>query len=203
MEWSEFSATVGIRVTKSGGPTTCSGVLLSPKVVLTAAHCVDGFLSADVTTASDLSSGAAYTSVQKGELHPGYRGNLPGGSVDIGLFILTQPIPGPLAYPQLGFVDEDRNFERIGYGGRSGQNSRTWVTSTFELWFGNYIKARDELGVLGDSGGPVYQRQNGKLMLVGVHTGRSISSRGELEPYSFIQPLGSEIVKWITHQLQF
>jgi hypothetical protein len=38
---------------------------------------------------------------------------------------------------------------------------------------------------------------------VGVHTGRSIGSRGELEPYSFIQPLSSEIVKWITHQLQF
>ncbi|MBY0516784.1 MAG: S1 family peptidase [Bacteriovoracaceae bacterium] len=203
VDWNEFNTSVGILVQKAGGVSTCSGVLLSPTVVLTAAHCVDGFISAKVSNSENLSTSLSYTGVKRGEMHPGYRGNLPGGSIDVGLFHLEAPYPLNLNYPKISDVNELLPFERIGYGGRSGRNVRTWVDSVFQVWFGSYIKVTDKLGVLGDSGGPVYQRQNNVLKLIGVHTGRVIGMSGNLESTSFVQPLGKKEMDWINHQVQF
>lgn len=201
VNWSEFSQTVGISVEKSGGRTMCSGILLTSRVVLTAAHCVDGYLSARVTTERRIDVPAdAFVDVERAQMHPGYRGNLPGGSVDVGLFFLATPILGP--EPLIGELDPRLPFERIGFGGRNGSNVRTWILSFYEGTFGAYLRARDELGVLGDSGGPVFQRHPTEgLRLIGIHTGREIDATGALTAISYVQPLDAEVRAWLRPHL--
>jgi V8-like Glu-specific endopeptidase len=202
VDWREFSHTVGIAIEKAGGTTTCSGILISPTVVLTAAHCVDGFLKARVTTERSLrKQDVKFIEVTRGSMHPGYRGNLPGGSVDVGLLFLKEAIQNEFNPTQIGTLVTDLPFERIGFGGRAGENIRTWILSFYEGEFGDYLRARDELGVLGDSGGPVFQRQKEGLRLIGVHTGREIATSGQLTNISYIQPLTSKVLGWVTSEL--
>lgn len=181
----------------------CSGILLSPHVVLTAAHCVDGYLSAQVTT--DRWIGGApesFVDVASAQTHPGYRGNLPGGSVDIGLFFLAKPLFEMVPEVLIAELDPRLPFERIGFGGRNGSNIRTWILSFYEGEFGSYLRARDELGVLGDSGGPVFQRHPTLgLQLIGIHTGREIDPTGALTAVSYVQPLDAEVRGWLRSHL--
>lgn len=200
MKWKDYAASVGISVKKPMFTTTCSGVLLTPYVVLTAAHCVDDFVSAQVTTAPRLQDGVMAHEVVRGLIHPGYKGNVVGKSVDIGLFFLATPVKTPFDPPILAAVNPKLRFERIGYGIRNGRNVRTWVTSFFQKWFGGYVKATDVYGMGGDSGGPVFQRQQAGLRLVGVHTGREVKD-GELARASYIQTLGESEITWIREQM--
>ena len=200
MKWKDYNASVGISVKKPNFTTACSGVLLTPYVVLTAAHCVDEFVTAQVTTEARLKDGVMAHDVARGMKHPGYRGNIVGASVDIGLFFLATPVKTPFNAPVLAAVDPKLKFERIGYGKRNGKNVRTWVTSFFHKWFGGYVKTRDEFGMGGDSGGPVFQRHGGELRLVGVHTGREMKG-GDLKNASYIQTLGPEEISWIREQI--
>lgn len=200
MQWKDYSSSVGISVKKPLFTTTCSGVLLTPYVVLTAAHCVDDFISAQVTTAAKLTDGALAYEVARGVMHPGYKGNIVGKSVDVGLFFLANPVKTPIEPPILAAVNPQLRFERIGYGIRNGKNVRTWVTSFFHKWFGGYVKTRDVYGMGGDSGGPVFQRHESGLRLVGVHTGREVKD-GKLAKASYIQTLGEGEISWIREQV--
>ncbi len=201
LNWNDFSHTVGISITKQGGSTTCSGILVAPKVVLTAAHCIEGLKEAWVTTGRKITDRPRVRSVDT-RTHPGYRGNLPGGSVDLGLIFLARPLLERLVPTPVMEVQEALTFERIGFGGRDGQNVRTWIVSFYDGRFGDYVRARDELGVLGDSGGPVFQRGPTGLGLVGVHTGREIGPSGALTNVSFIQPLAAKEWAWVTETLR-
>lgn len=200
MEWKDYAASVGISVKKPLFTTTCSGILLTPSVVLTAAHCVEDFISAQVTTAPSLQDGVLAHEVVRGLMHPGYKGNIVGKSVDLGLFFLATPVKTPFDPPVLAAVNPKLRFERIGYGKRQGRNVRTWVTSFFQKWFGGYVKAIDVHGMGGDSGGPVFQRHQGELRLVGVHTGREVKD-GQLARASYIQTLGEGEITWIREQM--
>mgnify|MGYP003392989908 CR=1 FL=1 len=200
MKWKDYAASVGISVKKPMFTTTCTGILLTPNVVLTAAHCVDDFISAQVTTAPRLADGVLAHEVVRGVMHPGYKGNVVGKSVDLGLFFLATPIKTDFEAPILAAVNPKLRFERIGYGIRNGRNVRTWVTSFFQKWFGGHVKTTDEHGMGGDSGGPVFQRQPSGLRLVGVHTGREVRG-GKLAQSSYIQTLGESEITWIREQM--
>ncbi len=200
MNWDDFNATVGIEVKKMNSQTVCTGVLIGPKIVLTAAHCLVGLKSSRSTTAEAMGEATQWVDSVRSVIHPNYDGNAPGLSVDVGLLFLAQPITG-VSYALHGNFDMGHQCERIGYGGRKGKNVRTWLTSFPQILQGTSLRVQDALGVLGDSGGPVYQNLPEGMRLIGVHTGREFGWGGYLNDVSFVQLLTPEIWAWVQSQV--
>lgn len=217
MKWDVVEASAGIELIKKEFETVCSGVFLTPGVVLTTAHCLIDLKKASVTNDFSLKTGGHFFKVG-GRFnrrrftqnlkathwvpHPGYRGNVIGDSIDIGLIFLEEEVTDIDAFPEFAIPQKDQPFFRVGYGLRSRENRRTLVRSKYFSETGSYYCVRDSAGYPGDSGGPVFQLIRGELKLVGIHTGRKTNEENEVEDFSYIQLIDQPLITdWITRQL--
>lgn len=212
---SEISATVGLL-----GNFTCTGTLIAPQVVLTAAHCVvDGVNGVDVYAGiirqNDANNGDRYDIAQSIP-HPDYNafawGNDPDGlaeSNDIAILILDEPVTGVAPVPVLPFnrVDSDMPGQTpvtlAGFGITNqfgGPTGVLYVTetpyvrrsATEMLAGGNNLP--DSCN--GDSGGPVYLDVDGERFVVGV-TSRAAASSQQNCGDGGIYTLAPAFLEWI------
>src|SRR5688572_2660013 len=82
-----------VALTRSGGGSFCTGTLVSPSIVLTAAHCID-MAGADeivVFFGNDTNSEGTRIGTRKVQRHPSWSGSVngPGYHYDIGLILLN------------------------------------------------------------------------------------------------------------------
>ena len=170
-------AVVAIRAaaTSCGGTPTvaCSGVLIAPQVVVTAAHCLAAVPpgAAEVVTGASVFAPTARVAVARASAHPEWRDP----ANDIAVLILAEPLPPPFAaLPSRAMSDEDvgRVARAAGYGEdgegdagirRAGSTRIRRVTATtFDL------SADPAMSCRGDSGGPVLLDEDGTRRLIGV-----------------------------------
>lgn len=159
---------------------SCSGTLISPRVVLTAAHCLAEFGSAQGhsfflgTNANDLQSG---TTIEVTQLIPHAQYSGDGDSYDIGVVRLAAD--APVAPSMFNTQTMDDTFVGktplfVGYGVTSGQGSDagtkrsvTVPITSFEA--DGFRYASDATGTcFGDSGGPAFLQVGGNLTVIGV-----------------------------------
>ena len=203
VKWDDYQTSAAIVLNKKNLSTVCSGVFLSPTVVLTTAHCLVDLVSASVTNDKLLNGESEKIEVLKWVIHPSYDGNKVGESLDVGLLFLKKPISNQMIFPKVASYDPTAPFKRIGFGLRYGSNRRTLVTSNFDNMAGMYVRVQDQYGYPGDSGGPVYQEIDQELKLVGLHTGREVSPNGYFFNISYIQPIHlNHVESWISEQTQ-
>jgi len=168
----------------------CTGTLIAPNAVLTAAHCIpDG--AADGQTFEV--GGRTYEAAQV-VVHPEYSSR----DIDLAVMILKENVVGvePTAInrttPQVGQILTLVGFGATGtpqaghdnsFGVKNvGQTPIDEVTDTGVNW--NFDNASEANTAPGDSGGPAFMEVNGELVVAGVTSGGTQDNAG-LGDYSF------------------
>lgn len=165
------------------GTGFCSGVVVSPHVVLTAGHCAspDGeysiFLGADYTDPAASSLEENLVAVTEHHPHPDYDADT--NVNDIGVLVTATAIertPAPINRTMMDPSEVGAPVRVVGYGktagGESNTEGRRHQGATTITSIG--IKSVKVKGVpnicLFDSGGPTYMMRDGQEVVVGIHS---------------------------------
>ncbi len=168
----------------SNNSVFCTGTLISPHVILTAAHCIDD-ASGDPNIAAFFTNdtkadGGRKVGVTLTQQHPMWTGDLSGGH-DVGLLLLAAAQDPELAIPVnredlTTYVGADYRVVGFGIwdmgGGELDGKKRTGVMSIARLT-GDYLEAEDPETIIcqGDSGGPGFiTNGDGVEVLAGTHS---------------------------------
>lgn len=174
--WDDFNSSLLIETKRDGKTYTCTGVAIAPNMVLTAAHCVDEINSARILL--DVS----YNALSKNSIetesffkHPLYNVNNSNFKHDIAIIVLKEDLPKNINIVKVADskkIAEDKEVDRIGFGGRNNINSRTWTNPKIKGKTLDQLNIvlNDTGSVVGDSGGPVYIKEAGSLKLLGIHS---------------------------------
>lgn len=159
----------------------CTGVVLSPHTVLTAAHCGSNWDGYNIKNLDD--KGTLYPIVGRLE-HPDYRewnsnGDLEARRSDLQLLYTDKAMPGPYAeifYDTFKFGNTCRRLIFQGYGKEA--EGIWWNLNQADAWVRENKGKTLSIDIInpggfcyGDSGGPTYAEfDNGYVMLVGIHS---------------------------------
>jgi secreted trypsin-like serine protease len=164
--------------------SVCTATVISPTVLLTAAHCVDPAsigpgMQTEVIFSPDISRPAPGTVVTARETHfdPQFNINNLGGAHDIAVVILPAPTsiaPKPINRAPVTDALLNQPVRLVGYGSSSHRNEgagrKRQATTRLKAFDANLLK----IGVSGkqtchgDSGGPAFMTLNGVETIVGV-----------------------------------
>ena len=158
----------------------CSGTLISPRVVVTAAHCVKGENPTTFVLGYDMENGTEYA-VQEAIYNPDYDagGYNDPGSGDVAVLVLEERITG--ITPARLFTGDftafnDQSIVFVGYGKRDvyqplyGKKYQVTLTikdiDDYGFWnYTNQSNVKNTCG--GDSGGPGFVSYNGEYYIGG------------------------------------
>ncbi len=196
-QWDKFNSSLVIEVTRPTGVFTCTGVAVSPKLVLTAAHCLDGEVKkVRVFTEERYDPDAGAFEVKKYKLHPLYNSKISLFIGDIAKIDLEERLPDSI---QIHPINEEQKvfgkYLRIGFGKRDDQNIRTLTTPHLRKINREeqIIELMDDYSRSGDSGGPIFLEKDGTTSLVAIHSTFSHGPQGNFS----LNPLLAPHLSWI------
>ena len=215
---SDYPSTVAI--TDPAGDPFCSGTLIAPHVVVTAAHCLVNQTESDLRVIYGFTTPASAPPSERRTVamaapHPHYDPSAPkdayglGPLHDIGVIVLDDDIAGAVVTPVLPYTRVDaeltpsRPLHIVGYG---INNTTTNASGTLFKAITPHVRhAPTELlagrpgtpdTCFGDSGGPAYLVDDDTLWLVGA-TSRAWDGASEPCGESTVYTVVSAYVPWL------
>ncbi len=206
-----LNSAVGLVVEREDSKTICSGVIIAPKLLLTAGHCLRNtkkvrlILKDEISTSDFLGKSGDQHAFAAEQFHILDDRVVPPKDLnsfrDLGLIEMSKEISG-IQYPKL--IAKDKSFSpgleftRVGFGKRFEKNKRSEGKSQFDSQLNKNFKTKDNFGVGGDSGGPLFLQEGGRLYLASIHLGRFRNQKNQFEDFSYSVDLrSSEVLKWI------
>jgi MYXO-CTERM domain-containing protein len=177
----------------STGGAACTGALVHPMIVLTAAHCIPGNATASVRFGERGSTGVELAKTDYCRANPAF--NNTGGGQDYGFCKLATPVTNvpiiPIAYGcEESVIATGRQVTHVGFGvdesGQSGRKKSVAVNLSQITASGELITGTHNTGICsGDSGGPTFIRLASSLggddtwRVIGIHSWAQMSQPGE------------------------
>lgn len=157
------------------GSLLCTGTLVAPRVVVTAAHCVGA--AAAVFFGATAGGAGVYRTISDHAAHPHYAGQ--DFAHDVGVVLLDEPappsaVPSPMRRTPLHLGEVGTRLRIVGYGRSGGEDARGGRKRQGRAELGAIsgpaidVLPRPSQSCVGDSGGPVFMRQQGSEVLVGI-----------------------------------
>ena len=193
-QWQCWQSAVGIQIFDQFQlVSTCTGVAISPRQIVTAAHCTEIALSGRpllwrVSSLAELDgSPPTFLGTTSNEAvvfnpplrrHPRYNAQRSRYRFDWAIIEISHRFPSARIWPKAWTISHGQQLHRIGYGGRPNAlgeltNRRTWITSFLESDLNpadDVMQSQDAFGVPGDSGGPLFVWYKQQAWLVGLHS---------------------------------
>lgn len=195
--WLKFNSSLLIEVTRPNGVFTCTGVAVTPRLLVTAAHCLEGDVKKVRVFTQDAYDPKMPSIETKGyELHPEYNRSQSRYHHDIAKLILATELPPEISIqPILKTQDLDGKIYRFGFGMRNNRNARTVITPKYRRWDQkkSILELDDTFSYSGDSGGPIFITKGPVVQLVAIH---STFSHGPEGRFSF-NPVIADYLSWI------
>ncbi|MBL4633576.1 MAG: trypsin-like serine protease [Kofleriaceae bacterium] len=161
----------------------CTGTLISPTVILTAAHCIDDLgndPNARIFFGGDTRGTGQTFSVRAKKQHPMWTGNLANGH-DVGMLVMDFPHPNPDIAKVLNTSPISEHiaepYRHVGFGvydretGAADGQKRTGTVSITSTQGDAIISGTSQISVcFGDSGGPAFLTIDGQEVVAGIHS---------------------------------
>lgn len=196
-DWSLFNSSLLIEVTKSSGVFTCTGVAITPEIVLTAAHCLEGDVKkVRVFTQKIYDPELPSREIKSFKLHPNYNPVKSRYQADLGKIILKDKLPTWInVHPIYKGGHINGSILRFGFGARNNRNIRTVVIPSLRKIDieESVLELDDKYSRSGDSGGPIFIRNGKEITLLAIHSTFSFGPEGE---YS-LNPTVAGYLNWV------
>ena len=198
-DWNKFNSSFVIEVARKNGLFTCSGVAVSPKIILTAAHCLEGSIkSVRVFNHAKYNpqEKSVSVSVSRFEIHPQYNLKDSHYQFDLAKIHLTDNLPNQIKiYPITNGNNISGTLYRFGYGMRNSENQRTLILPKLRRLnvIEDVLELDDQFSKSGDSGGPIFLENGTHISILAIHSTFSFGPQGN---YS-LNPLLSKQMAWI------
>ena len=195
--WERFNSSLLIEVTRDNGVFTCTGVALSSRTLVTAAHCLEGKIQkVRIFTQDHYDPKLPSLAISHYKIHPEYNLNNSRYRSDIAKIIMKEDLPSfirilPIAKGNAVIGD----LYRFGFGARYNRNVRTVVTPKFRRLNlqDSVIELDDMFSRSGDSGGPIYLQKGQDIEVLAIHSTFSHGPEGQFS----LNPLLNSYLPWI------